>query len=145
MAISLLSGQTATTRSPQFATKGSSSATIRSGDFFYFSDNPESVSSSALADNGKYLNWAEVTGNGQVYIWHHNTSGSQINTLLSIYNPNSYAVKVSATNYGTTKYSSVTSDAAAWSSFMSGNSTSTVIAANSWGSLFAQSIPNNYV
>lgn len=108
-----------------------------SGGFFFYSNSPEAVTSSALADNGYFLNKYTATGSGQVYSWHRNTSGNTLTAGLRIYNPNSFAIKVSSSNYGLTK--NVYNDVAAWWNFWGGNSTSVVINANSWGNIFMQS------
>lgn len=130
----------------QLKTSGGGSASIRSGDFLFFGDSPETVLTSHLADSGKYLHWANVTGNGQVYTWHSNQTGSTINSCLLFYNGNSFPVTVSSTNYGTTKLSGVQSDSAAWASYMKGGSTASVnVAAKGYQKMFLQSVPNNYV
>jgi hypothetical protein len=121
-------------------------ASINSGEFFFYSNNPEKVSNSNLADQGKFLNQATVSGSGQVYVWHQNTSGQAVNACLLIYNPNSYAVKVTSTNYGLTKNSGVVPDTPAWESYCNGQSTSVTVNANSYGNIFLQnSIINNGV
>lgn len=140
----LVTGSSAINRSPSWAAIGSSSVSFGGGYLFY-SNSPETVYSSALADNGCWLNRASVTGEGQVYLWHNNSTGSQINSLLLIYNPNTYAIKVTSTNHGTSNIYNG-NDSSAWVSYFITSSISTTINAGSWGSMFAQTIPasNNF-
>ena len=144
----LLHNQSAFARNPQLQSKGSSTVSFDTSSYkyFFYSDNPESITRPALADNGKWLNRATVNGRGQVYLWHHNVTGSTINECLLVHNPNNYDITLNVTNYGITKSSSVIPDSNAWKNYMSGNSMSPVtIKAGKFGNLFLQSIPNNYI
>jgi hypothetical protein len=76
-----------------------------------------------------------------VYIWHENQTGAAFNHALSIYNPNSFPIKVTSTNYGLTNASSIP-DSSAWASYFNTTNLSVTINANSYGTLFSRSIPN---
>jgi hypothetical protein len=76
------------------APRGSSSLYVGGGWFFY-SNNPESVYSDDLADNGRWLNRTTVWGSGHIYTWHSNQTGGTINNCILIYNPNTFDIKVS--------------------------------------------------
>jgi hypothetical protein len=143
----LLSNQSAVARNPVIQPKGTSTVSFNTSSYkyFFYTDNPEAVTTACLADNGKWLNRASVNGNGQVYTWHQNKTGSTINMCLLIYNPNTYGITLNVTNYGTTRSSSVIPDSAAWANYMAGQSTSTTVAAGGYGTLFLASVPNNYV
>lgn len=137
----LITGSPAVSRSPSWAAKGSSSVSFGGG-FLFLSDSPEYVTTSALADNGCWLNRASVTGSGQVYLWHNNNTGSQIHSMLLIYNPNPFSITVTSTNHGTTV--STGNDSNAWASYFITSTISTTISAGGWGSMFPLSVPNNY-
>lgn len=140
----LLTDQSAVARTPNRLTASSSNAVINTSEFLFYSNNPETLDSSDLADNGRYLNMANVTGNGQIYIWHANQTGQTIKHCILIYNPNNYAVTVTATNYGLTNTSNTgASDAEAWEDYYNGQSTSVTVAAGSYGNLFLSTVYNN--
>lgn len=141
-AASLVTNSTAQSLSPTYVSNGTGSAALGGGYLFY-SNNPESVYTSHLADNGKWLNKATVTGAGQVYTWHVNKTGSTIKSCLLIYNPNNYTIKVTSTNRGLTNGNGIT-DSNAWTSYFQGSTTSITVAAKSYGNMFLQSVPNNY-
>lgn len=142
---SLLKSQTAVSRTPARLTASASNVTLNKSEFLFYSNNPETLDSADLADNGKYLNMASVSGNGQVYIWHANKTGQTIKHCVLVYNPNSYAVRINVTNYGLTNTSNTgASDAVAWEKYYNGQSTSLTVAAGGYGNLFLSSVPNNY-
>lgn len=122
------------------------SASLSGGTFFY-SNNPEPVTSSnGIADAGHWLMKAQVSGTGQVFLWHQNQTGASqnLNTELLIYNPNNYTITLSSSNYGLTNNSSG-EGVDGWLGFYNGQTTSTTVNPLSWGSLFYQSVPNNNI
>lgn len=124
---------------PTEASKGTSSV-MKAGGYVFFSDNPESVESQDLADSGKWLLRDTVTGSGFVYSWHQNNCGYPIQHALSVYNPNSYAIRVTSANFGTSNVGSGSSDSEAWEHYFKGiNYDSKVINPNSYGTLFHRS------
>lgn len=122
---------------------GSAAASFGGG-FLFYSNNPESVTESALADKGCWLNRQSVSGAGQVYLWHQNDTGKYIRSVVSIYNPNSYSINVTSTNYGTTNANGE-SDMNAWKKYLQTPSPIPItIAPYSYGSLFDQYVaPGN--
>jgi hypothetical protein len=130
-----------------YQSKGSSTTSRNTAEFLFFSDCPETLTTAHLADQGKWLNKATVSGTGQIYHWHLNSTGSSIYTCLGIYNQNNFTIKVNVPNYGTTlgTAGSVPSDSAAWQSYFQGQSTSVTVAAGAYGNLFLKSVPNNCV
>ena len=140
----LLTSESAVSRSPQLLTN-EGSASINTNEFFFYSNSPESFNAEALADRGKFLNSvSNLSGTGQIYTWHTNQTGDTIKNCLLFYNPNSYQVTVNVTNYGLTSYSYVASDVNAWEDYYDGNSTSLTIAAGGYANMFLRTIPNNY-
>lgn len=138
----LLTNQSPVERSPQIITSGSGTASLNTSEFFFYSNSPETLLNSALADNGKFLNKVSVSGAGQIYTWHQNRTGATINNCILIHNPNPYAVKVSVTNYGLTNTSNTgLPDAYAWESYYNGQSTSCTVPASGYGNLFLSSVP----
>ncbi|MBD8497991.1 hypothetical protein [Paenibacillus arenosi] len=142
----IITGSTAKPRTPTYQPKGTSSV-YKSGGFLFFTDCPEPVGSGDLVDAGKWMNRDTVSGSGFVYSWHHNKAGKTIKHGLLVYNPNSYAIKVSSSNHGTTNLSGSQTDTNAWKNYFSGTVTQSpvVINPNSFGVLFQQSIPNENV
>lgn len=118
-------------------------AELNTSEFFFYSNSPETLDSSDLADNGKFLNRVSVTGRGQIYTWHHNNVGRTIKNSILIYDSNSFPVKVSVSNYGKTNTSNTGApDVDAWKSYYDGTSTSVTVAAGGYGNLFLTDIPN---
>ena len=139
----LLTSESAVSRSPQLLTSGGS-ASINTNEFFFYSNSPENFSSNALADSGKFLNRvSNLSGTGQIYTWHTNQTGNTIKNCLLFYNPNSYQVTVNVTNYGLTSISEGT-DLNAWKDYYDGNSTSLTIAAGGYANMFLRTIPAGY-
>lgn len=142
----LLTSQSAVSRSLTPLTPGSGisgTASLNTSEFFFYSNSPETLDTSDMADSGKFLNRVDVTGNGQIYTWHHNNVGKTIKACILIYNFNSFPVKVSVTNYGVTNTSNTgLPDVAAWQDYYKGKSTSITVAAGGYGNLFLTSIPN---
>lgn len=95
-----------------------SGSVISQGGFLFYSDNPEYVHESDLADNGCWLNKAQVSGNGQVYIWHCNATDRAIHSELNITNPsNKKSILIETNQYALTNgYNST--DVAAWNSYL---------------------------
>lgn len=117
---------------------------LNPNEFFFYSNNPETLDTNDLADNGKFLNRVSVGGVGQVYTWHANGCGKTIKSCILIYNPNSYDVTINVTHYGLTNTSNNSlPDSAAWQSYYNGKSTSITVAANGYGNLFPQTIGSN--
>ncbi|HEX3012573.1 MAG TPA: hypothetical protein VHQ70_11210 [Syntrophomonadaceae bacterium] len=115
------------------------------GGFFFYSNNPEYIYDCALADHGYWLNRAEVSGNGQVYIWHSNGLDRTIKSVLSISNPNSSSILIESNQYGLTNGLHC-SDADAWNSYLTANQTgiSLEVKPGQTVQLFKQSVePNN--
>lgn len=144
----LIKNSTAVSRTPIFLPKGSSNTYRNTNEFFFYSNSPEEIDTNSLADNGKWLNKVDVSGNGQIYTWHVNGLSSAINSSILVYNPNSYSITISVTNYGTTlSPAGVTiSDSEAWENYINGQSKSLTIAAGGFGTLFLlQNIPSSSV
>ncbi|MFC4775815.1 hypothetical protein ACFO9Q_03355 [Paenibacillus sp. GCM10023252] len=137
---SLITGSTAVSRSPEWASKGTSTVS-KGGGYVFFSDNPEAVDSTDLVDAGKWLNKDTVSGAGFVYLWHHNTTGAPLKHALLVYNPNNFAIKVTSSNHGITNASG-DSDSSAWLDYFSGTVTQAPVVINptSFGVLFQQNI-----
>lgn len=140
----LLTNQSPVSRSRSFGS-GSPSVTIDTSKFFFYSNSPETLGTEDLADNGKYLNIASVNGTGQIYTWHRNGTGTTMKNCILVYNPNSYAVKVTVETYALTNYSYVGPDSAAWETyFRETQSTSITVAARGYGNLFLRNIAAGY-
>lgn len=129
-------------RSPIKASKGGSTV-YQGGGYLFYCDNPETIRSIDLADAGKYLNQASVNGAGQVYLWHENGTPGAITHCLLIYNPNSYSITVSSSNYGLTNGLGL-SDIQAWADYFAGNSKSIQIGPYGWATLFSQSVNSGH-
>ena len=138
----VITGSSPVSRTPTYASKGSSTVSFGGG-YLFFSDCPEAVATSDLADNGRWLNQATVNGSGLAYLWHTNSTGSTIHSCLAIYNPNNFPITVTSANHGTTNASAV-GDVNAWASYFITSSTSIVISALGWGIMFAQTVPSGY-
>lgn len=142
----LLTNQSAVSRTLTPLTPGagiSGTASLNTSEYFFYSNSPETLGTSDMADSGKFLNRVDVTGNGQIYTWHSNKVGQAIKACILIYNFNSFPVKVNVTNYGITNTSNTgLPDAAAWQSYYNGNSTSITVAAGGYGNLFLTNVPN---
>ena len=136
----LLTGQTAVERDISTTPPSAKSTSINTKEFLFYSNNPEDVMSKDCADSGRFLYKDTVSGVGQVYIWHGNHTGSSITASLLIYNPNAFAIKVNATNYGLTN--AVWNDSLAWKKYFDGQNTSITIAAGGYGNLFTRTIVN---
>jgi hypothetical protein len=123
----------------------SGSVVFKNG-FLFYSNNPEYVKGSALADYGHWLNRAEVYGNGQVYIWHNNATYATIKSGLYIINPSKTEdIVIKTDRYALTNGSGVT-DIAAWDAFLGDDQTSTSVSLKPGQcvELFQQAIaPNN--
>ncbi len=140
----LLTGQTGVSRSPQILTSGGS-AGLNTNEFFFYSNSPETLDSTDLADAGCFLNKVtNLQGTGQIYTWHENGVGSTIKNCILVYNPNNYDIKINITNQGLTLNNNWGSDADAWASYYSGTSSSLTVSSNSYGNLFLRDIPNGY-
>jgi hypothetical protein len=117
-----------------------------SGGFLFYSNQPETVLSSGLADapNNSWLNKQTVNGSGIIYTWHKNATLSTIHNAISVYNPNTFPITVSSLNYGTTNAYNVT-DANAWLAYLNTSTTkSIVIQGLSYGTFFQlDNISNN--
>ncbi|WP_028562576.1 hypothetical protein [Paenibacillus pinihumi] len=115
--------------------------TSLSGGFFFYSNNPESVLNTATADSGYYLNRAPVKGTGQIYTWHSNKTGSALTNCILIHNPNAFPVRITSSNYGTTKYAGVQPDSNAWLSFWNtsmNSPLSVTVQPGGYGNIFLQ-------
>ncbi|MFB9329180.1 hypothetical protein ACFFSY_24865 [Paenibacillus aurantiacus] len=133
----LLSNQSSVKRSPSFSLTGTASL---SGYLFY-SQSPETIDATDLADAGKWLNKNAVSGSGQVYTWHNNAAGATITNHILIYNPSSTdTIVVTSSNYGTSN--NTDTDSLAWKDYLTyGRAAKTVeIGPGNYGSLFSQSI-----
>jgi hypothetical protein len=77
---------------PPLPLPGASASVYNTGKFFYYSNDPENVST-GLADNSLMLLGptpgfpAQVSGSGRVFLWHANDMNQAVNTGLYIYNP----------------------------------------------------------
>lgn len=134
-------------RHPQLLTSGGS-ASINTNEFFFYSNNPEDIYKKDLADNKCFLNRVYgIKGYGQVYCWHRNMTGENINHCLLLHNPNNYPVKVTVPNYGLTYNRNIIPDTTAWAQYCKGYSyPSITIPANGYGNLFMRtSVPKEYV
>jgi len=141
----LLKSQEAVSRSPQVLSGNESNVYINKSEFFFYSNSPESLYARHMADNGKYLNYVTVSGNGQIYTWHANRTNQTIKNCILIYNPNSYDVQVKITNYGLTDDATQKeSDADAWEKYYNGQSTSVTVKAGKYANLFLRSIGSNH-
>lgn len=87
------------------------------GGFLFYSNNPEYVYSFALADKGCWLNRAEVSGSGQVYVWHNNAVGKTIQSVLCVSNPNKSTIVIKSNQCGLTN-GYLSADTAAWNSYL---------------------------
>jgi hypothetical protein len=94
----------------------------KEGGFLFYSNNPEYVYYSDLADRGCWLNRAEVKGSGQVYTWHNNATGTEIKSYLSITNPHRTSIFIESSHYGLTNALHAT-DAKAWKNYFDSNQT----------------------
>lgn len=132
---------------PTTLPRGNSSTNRNTNEFFFYSNSPETIQTSHLADNGKWLNMGGVSGNGQIYTWHYNATISNLKALILVYNPNSYDITISVSNYGITNLSYVVPDCAAWEDYMKGIQTKTVnVEAGGFSTLFEwNSISTNRV
>lgn len=93
----------------------------KSGGFLIYSNSPEKVTSTELADDGKWLCREQVSGNGRIATWHTNGSGASFTNAILLYNPNNVAITVSISKLQqTTNYN----DAAKSLSYMEGIGTS---------------------
>lgn len=139
----LLQNQAKQIRTPQVLTASTSNVYLNKSEYLFYSNSPEMLDSTDMADNGKFLNRASVSGNGQIYTWHANGTGRTINSCILIYNPNAYAVTLKVTNYGLTNDSTQSQpDVIAWEKYYNGQSTSVTVAAGGYGNLFLRTIAN---
>lgn len=113
---------------------------------FFYCNNPETVTFSDLADSGKYLTYNGVVSSGQLYTWHFNDTGKTISSVILVYNPHSFPIKVDFTNIGLTCLAGG-NDRAAWESYYNGTTSETKeIPALGYMSMLVQNnIPNQYV
>ena len=124
------------------ADRNDSSVTLGGG-FLFYSNNPESVNTAALAENGRYLNRATVTGSGQVYTWHVNKTGRAISNSLHIINENNFPIRISVNTRALTNHA-LRSDNDAWITFWGGSGATTItIQAGGSSSLFIQNNISN--
>jgi hypothetical protein len=126
----------------------STSSLAMAGNWFFYSNNPETVQASHLADSGRYLNRVYVTGEGQLYTWHANGTGSTIKNCILIHNPDpNNSIKVTATNYGLTHSVGYTSpDTNAWLDFWGSsmaNPITVTVGPNGYGNIFLRDISSN--
>lgn len=85
--------------------------------FFFYSNNPEEIKKESWADNGYWLNRAEVSGQGQVYVWHTNGSNETITSVLYIQNNNKKEdITITINKYGLTNCKNST-DIPAWDTY----------------------------
>lgn len=112
----------------------------KSGGWFFYSNSPEEVAVADTADGGAWLNRVDVNGSGQLYVWHANTTGASVVGHILIYNPNSFPITVSSSNYGLTN--GKWNDIGGWFKFWAGTSKTVTVAAGGWGSIFAQTVAN---
>lgn len=140
----LLKNQTAVARTLSPTTTGTGSVYLNPNEFIFYSNNPEEVTSTSLADSYKFLSREyNLGGPGQIYVWHHNNTGLQITHTLLLHNPNSYAVSVKVSNYGLTNTSNTgMPDTDAWVDYYNGLNQTIDIPANSYGHLFTRFIAN---
>lgn len=119
---------------------------ISQGGFLYYSNNPEQVTDGALADNGCWLNRAEVSGNGEVYVWHTNATGRTLNSELYVFNPSKYSDIIITTYHYALTNGLGTTDVTAWDSYLKSNQNSTqiLVKPGQYVELFKQMVaPNN--
>ena len=140
----LLTNHTGVVRNVTINAGNSNDVSLNQNEFFFYSNSPETLDMSDIADNGKFLNRVNVSGTGQIYTWHNNNTGSAIKNCILIYNPNSYAVQVNVTNYGLTNGGG--SDTAAWENYYNGQNTTVTVAAGGYNNLFLRTIAdgNNF-
>lgn len=122
------------------------SASLNTNEFFFYSNSPEQLDSSDMADSTKFLNRVDgLKGVGQIYVWHENKVGKTINKCILVYNPNSFPIKVNITNSGLTDLSSPGPEAAAWANYHKGVSLPSVqVNANGYANLFLGSVANGH-
>lgn len=116
------------------------------GGFLFYSNNPESVKESDLADNGYWLNRANPVGRGQIYVWHNNATGKTIESELYVLNPSkSTDIIVKTNQYGLTNGVGV-NDVAAWDSFLESNqpNISVLVKPGQSVELFKQTVAPNH-
>jgi hypothetical protein len=114
--------------------------------FLFYSNNPEYVKDSALADNGRWLNRAEVYGSGQVFTWHNNATYVTIKTGLYIINPDkTKSIVIKIDRYALTNGIGI-SNTSAWSAYLEDNQTSISISLKPGQSveLFHQAVAPNH-
>lgn len=89
---------------------------------FFYSNNPETVDYGRLADSKVWLAHEKISGSGQIYTWHINTSQKTIHSDILLYNDTGSAVTITISNVGLTNGNGL-SDRNAWISYYN-NSTS---------------------
>lgn len=113
--------------------------------FIFYCDRPEPVMIEDLTDSGKWLNKAEVTGIGQVYVWHHNKTGKSIKSCLLIHNPNGFPITIDVKRAGLTQHKEGP-DTKAWVDYFKGcNSKKIEIEPNSYNNVFLRTINSNEI
>lgn len=143
MMATLLKNQPAIPRTLSPTTTGSGSVYINPNEFLFYSNDPETFHEDDLADNGKFLCRENVSGNGQIYVWHHNATNMVINHTILVYNANNFDVTVEASNYGLTNTTNTAlPDTVAWQSYYNGQATQINVAAKGYANLFPRWIGN---
>lgn len=141
----LLHNQSAVSRTPEVLETGTGTVLLNTSEFLFYSNSPETLNTSDMADSGKFLNRVSVGGTGQIYTWHQNGCGMSIKNCILIYNPNTYAVKINVTNFGLTNTSNTgIPDAVAWESYYNGQNTTYTVAAGGYQNMFLSTIHSGY-
>jgi len=116
------------------------------GNFIFFSNCPETVTTAHLGDSGKWLGKIAGCSNyGMIYSWHKNTTGKTILSFIRVRNTGatSITVRFRSAGWGTNKLNPA-GDAEAWKAYFSNTAMSSItIAAGKENDLFAQTVANN--
>lgn len=117
---------------------------VSSDVFFFYSNNPESITFQ-LADNGYYLNNASLSSGpgalrGQLYYWHSNDTGGPINSAIYLSNPNPSDVLVTVWSRGIVPLQAP-SNVEAWFQYYTPQQQNFVVLANDHLLLYPQSVP----
>ncbi|MGB8955692.1 MAG: hypothetical protein WCC10_09970 [Tumebacillaceae bacterium] len=119
------------------------SSVTQGGGWFFYSNSPEVIDGSGIADNGYYLNHVtNLVGTGQLYVWHQNAPvNADLKHEILIYNPNAKSITVTPTNVGLTNGS--WDDVNAWTSFWNSTTVPAVtVPAKGYAALFKRTIPS---
>ena len=97
---------------------------FNSNEFLFYSNNPEDVKNTSIADKGKWLCQEEVFGSGQIYVWHRSLVGESIHACILIYNSGSKPIKVIVNNIDKT-LGQATDASFGWKDYFKGTSYTT--------------------